>query len=115
MSTDRELLELAAKAAGISGEYREDMTDDRGVFRGIWGSDYRGGPGYFNPSQESADAFWLMIELCLSVDICGASVEVSWMTLYGTEKVTEKFNGDLHYSTSYAIVRAAAEIGRAMP
>jgi hypothetical protein len=101
MSTDRELLELAAKAARI------EVT---AVVAG--GIPHRFGGGYWNPLTDDGDAFRLMIDL--DIDI------------YGDEKyrgadagngygAVEQVTGDLYAATRRAITRAAAEIGKGMP
>lgn len=86
---DRELLELAAKAAGI--EWDEFTLD-------CW-----------NPLISDGDALRLAVKLKMRVDI-GGSVVVAFIT--DDAQHHEDFT-DSHYSaTRRAIVRAAAEIGK---
>ena len=94
--TDRELLELAAKAAGLS---HPDGWD--------W---IRNPLGYsWNPLTDDGDAFRLMVELRLSA---------LFPTEIGRDRVHVKgLIETLHdplAATRLAIVRAAAEIGRSM-
>lgn len=118
--TDRELLELAAKAAGMGPI--------------VWGETYKLGDDeidcsdipyirsgqpdeldfYWNPLSDDGDALRLAVKLgiCPSVDETAASAmvsldEVSWCDL-------KEVGNDPCAATRRAITRAAAEIGRAM-
>ena len=89
--TDRELLELAAKAV-VNKSWHGNESYMRG-FMSTW-----------NPLTNDADAFRLMVDLRLwrdNQDICCI------------ERV-EDHNGDAYAATRRAIVRAAAEIGAQM-
>ena len=110
--TDRDLLELAAKAAGLSLSHCDDSVwdDER--------ADYVG----WNPLTDDGDALRLAVNLGLLISPSAYKpgenaygfVNVAW---YG-QKVgfePEKFTDDPFAATRRAIVRAAAEIGRAMP
>lgn len=106
--TDRELLRLAAAAAGIAdGDVLYDMERDK-----TW-----------NPLIEDGDALRLAVKLNLSVftpggdgDFAVASIEDGVLTDDGDTWIQEWVkNGDKLAATRRAIVRAAAEIGRAMP
>lgn len=92
--TDRELLELAAKAAGI--EHVTPMMVE-------WGK--------WNPLDDDGDALRLAVRVFLTVGVEHGFTEV--LTLNGRE-ITESHNDDALSATRRAIVRAAAEIGRAM-
>ena len=91
MSTDRELLELAAKAAGITLQF-----DAAGTAWKKW-------PSFsWNPLTDDGDALRLAVKLYLWEPIMLAHREVS--------------DGvDFYAATRRAITRAAAEIGKAMP
>jgi len=112
MSTDRELLELAAKAAGY------DYAKHGGyiVVDGI--------PGNWNPLVDDGDALRLAVDLRLQVECmafqsaarnfkndCAGCVDHSAEQKYPGRD----FTPDKYAATRRAIVRAAAEIGRAAP
>ena len=98
--TDRELLELAAKAAGIDGTFRE--TPDKSE-SGI-GIHY--GFKWWNPLTDGGDALWLAVKL--GIDISRAQDDLH------TEIGNADYHIDRYTSTRRAIVRAAAEIGKGM-
>ncbi len=101
--TDRDetLLELAAKAAGLShpdGVYwiRNDAGDS------------------WNPLTDDGDALRLAVKLCLFIQINTASVTAwLWRGEHWFEKA-EDYEKDMSAATRRAITRAAAEIGRSM-
>ena len=106
--TDRELLELAAKAAGL-----HDLT--------YFDACAAGGKGMrrdeldwnnWNPLEDDGDALALAVRVFLTVEVEDGFTEV--LTGIGMA-ITESHNGDALSATRCAIVRAAAEIGRAMP
>jgi hypothetical protein len=95
--TDREMLELAAKAAGLTPWYV-----------------LRGKPGW-NPLEDDGDALRLAVKLRVLVD-CEGYEDVAAVVEGGSgAHVVEPFGDDRCAATRRAIVRAAAEIGRAMP
>lgn len=104
--TDRELLELAAKAAGIDGSYAKDYKsiatrrDYLGVVMSVW-----------NPLQEDGDALRLAVKLKIQITLFGGFVQA----VEGCTVVTEDMRIDDPYTaTRRAIVRVAAEIGKGM-
>lgn len=108
--TDRELLELAAKAAGM-GRYSEGVLTGVGL--------YKTDSGWveWNPLADDGDAFRLAVKLEMQViigfrridaSICSDSDEPSIIAC--APKV-----GDHYAATRRAIVRAAAELGRDTP
>lgn len=107
--TDKELLELAAKAAGIVG-FRYDESD----------LCYYISPGYtfWNPLTNDGDALRLAVKLGFS--ICNNnSIGASWICNNFGENISEVAHDDAvefcpHTATRRAIVRAAAEIGKGM-
>jgi hypothetical protein len=107
--TDRELLELAAKAAGHDYRYVQDQH---------W---IRCPNGYqpWNPLTDDGDALRLAVKLKLDVQTNEASASVqTWQSDIGeTKEVVEYFDPpqDPYAATRRAIVRAAAEIGKEMP
>jgi len=112
MSTDRELLELAAKAAGY------DYAKHGGyiVVDGI--------PGNWNPLVDDGDALRLAVKLKLAIfppegddgDFAVASVPEGVLDDFGETWFQENVkDGDELAATRRAIVCAAAEIGRSVP
>lgn len=102
---DRELLELAARAAGISGGWGEKLDYHNGVvdLTDYWvldGEDLF----FWNPLADDGDALRLAVKLSLIPGYMRHSD--MHMTIYeGDAKLAE---------TRRAIVRAAAEIGRSI-
>lgn len=110
---DRELLEMAAKAAG----YVVRWYDDTLAYGPTFGIEVEpGNPCGFdpwNPLTDDGDALRLAAGLCLNVLSSEACVVVE--DEKGVECI-EYFYGPEDYTSGWrrAIVRAAAEIGRAM-
>jgi hypothetical protein len=108
--TDRELLELAAKAAEIErGEDRLDCAisiTENGRHRSL---------PQWNPLTDDGDALRLAVQLKMSMllDSRGFRGSMTWVRADQTEK-TQHHDGDPYAATRRAIVRAAAEIGRGM-
>ena len=99
---DRELLEAAAKAAGI---------------RGLWvdvglniGSDAN--PIIWNPLTDDGDALRLAVVLQMELKVYEVSAHAA-SAIGGCSACTSE-KGDPYAATRRAIVRAAAEIGRKM-
>lgn len=120
MSTDRELLELAAKAAGIqlacwdeqSGQWVRVSDDPEKVRQaGGWGS------ALFDPLTDDGDALRLAVKLHISVlsNIVRVEANTIQLSLDRTYIHESTLNQDEGIATRRAIVRAAAEIGRSMP
>lgn len=97
--SDKELLELAAKAAGISWSYEINLK--------TW-----------NPLTDDGDALRLAVRLGITIgpesdDVIGKSlVRVSWLNR--THSLGEYGDGNHYAATRRAIVRAAADIGKTM-
>lgn len=106
--TDRELLEYAAKAAGI--ELR--AVEINGI------KHYFIGGRVWNPREDSGDAFNLLVKLRLSVQYddlsAGGFVQVAapWAAEFSDNAWNEWIGDDPYAATRRAIVRAAAEIGK---
>lgn len=106
--TDRELLELAALAAGL----RVVRWDDaRQAFRVLEDSEHRF--AFWNPMTDDGDALRLMVTLgvrCEPMD--------SWCVAFAgsvcAKQFSERSGNDRAAAMRRAIVRAAAEIGRSM-
>lgn len=111
MSTDRELLDLAAKAAGV-------VLEDEHYWRdGFWTR--------WNPLKDDGDALRLAVRLGLDIMFNPEDVEVighqhakedggEMVAPWAFESWTLK-QQDTYTATRRAIVRAAAEIGRTTP
>ena len=108
--TDKELFVLAAKSAGVIGEYRSEYIEacNRDVF-GIAVKGVRSN-GFWNQLTNSADALRLAVKLDIVVmpkwggESCAA--------LSGGGHFFEPRGSDPCAATRRAIDRAAAEIGR---
>jgi hypothetical protein len=109
---DRELLELAAKAAGdVSFDGFTFMQHSR-YSRNVW-----------CPLQSDGDALRLAVKLGLCIDNeqeRSGVVTVSWGCdaageHLGSVEENAPEGGDDYLAARLAIVRAAAEIGKAMP
>lgn len=108
--TDRELLELAAKAAGLTDWYWSHADESIKLHGTDIGHEWPE-PQQWNPLDSDGDAFKLMVQLRLG-------------TLFPTEIGRDRVNvkghteslalNDPYAATRRAIVRAAAEIGKGM-
>lgn len=121
--TDKELLELAAKACGLTdAEYQDGkgwMDIRYGYSEAIY-SDING--GYWNPLTDDGDALRLAVKLeinlqqeTLSTDASISSINCGrWSGLSEIECqwAEEPLANDPYAATRRAITRAAAEIGR---
>ena len=103
--TDRELLELAAKAAGIDA--------DVSVF-------FAGGPRSWNPITDDGDALRLAVKLNLEIQrsritdarLPVVSCHMLYEDVHEEDRWQWEFVGtDPYAATRRAIVRAAAQIG----
>ena len=94
--TDREQLELAAKACGIEeAKMRIEFNQ-------------------WNPLTDDGDALRLAVRLCLFIQINTASATAwKWRGKNWYEQASDNAD-DMSATTRRAIVRAAAEIGRSM-
>ena len=107
MKTDRELIELAAKAATIEiTRFQFDgdaVVDGQGKNATAW-----------NPIKYDSDALRLAVRLrlCVSVEY---DAQVAWWCGDSLEQVNESLGNDEFSATRRAIVRAAAAIGENLP
>ena len=103
--TDKELLELAAKAAGIEiVDWYGDRYTARKIGDGLLFS--------FNPLTDDGDALRLAVSLCLTVEVgkeLGASSEAYFFLPLDANPIAH--GDDPYAATRRAIVFAAAEIG----
>lgn len=121
--TDRELLELAAKAAGVPAYWSTDGTvQDRPVF--VVRAD--GGMGLlpyeveWNPLKNDCDALRLVVALRIEIGHNHPSDSEPWVSVRASLARTchvEDFEDEAQRitATRRAIVRAAAAIGEDMP
>ena len=135
--TDRELLELAARAAGWSGwrskhghwiiespdGYKTVCCEHWQAFDGNTG-EKQPEPTFadamseanWSPLTDDGDALRLAVKLGMKVmSDTGASMASATTELWSDEGYCEGFSMDPCAATRRAIVRAAAEIGKAMP
>ena len=103
--TDRELLELAAKAAGIELWHEDVFTN------GLTHKVSDNGVLCWNPLTDDGDALRLAVKLLFEIDMDRRSIAIRHQT---GVKILRAFNNDPYAATRRAIVRAAAEIGRSM-
>ena len=110
--TDRELLELAAKAAGIEIRFQKihDQNNNAIDFCFELTKPF-GNTAPWNPLTDDGDALRLAVKLRLDIMFVGVGVSVFDVD----EKHSQENYGDDPYAaTRRAIVRAAAEIGKDM-
>lgn len=93
--TDRELLELAAKAAGYPHEWHGEIQIE---------TDHE--PRKWNPLTDDGDALRLAVTLQLDIEFLNGDTHVLNACEGGPDKLAQ---------TRRAIVLAAAEIGKGMP
>jgi len=114
-TADQELLELAAKAAGIDVQPVEVKNvefqgDDRFI-------GYRADPdqwqrGWFDPLTDDSDALRLAVKL--EINVIPSMEESSARNPSYTGWINERNPADAYAATRRAITRTAAEIGRGM-
>jgi hypothetical protein len=103
--TDRELLELAAKAAGYTFTYGKEWWDEYELqVHGV----------RWNPLADDGDALRLAVKLgiCITVDLDRGAETEAWAYAFFGGGVEEDHRDDPYAATRRAIVRAAAEIGK---
>ncbi|MBX6221388.1 hypothetical protein ISD48_26020 [Pseudomonas aeruginosa] len=107
--SDRELLELAAKAAG----YQVDcgFADCPLIFGTDAGPD---GPREWNPLKDDGDAFRLACSLRLDMAFLEGFEQIVVDDYHGSSRAEEDYRPDMAAAARRAVVRAAAEIGRTM-
>lgn len=112
--TDKELLELAAKAAGIEIRGNANKWIAQGVTELdllVWND--KGGDSVWNPLADDGDALRLAVKLGFKVNVLTTRMEP--FTRVRQHEVgtifEEEHRDDAAKATRRAIVRAAAEIG----
>jgi hypothetical protein len=102
---DKELLEFAAKAAGIAVEFYE--THGRTVCKKV--NDY-GPNNKWNPLEDDGDAFRLYVQCSMHVNVYYTNTKVSADGVL----ICKMHEIDSYAATRRAIVLAAAEIGKSI-
>lgn len=111
---DRELLELAAKAAGIRGRFGQVLPDGKVIYEStyfadslsaLWACDEE--TIVWDPRNEDGDALRLAVAI-------GASIYADGLIVVDSDKhyVVDHFDDGIIESLRHAIVRVAAELGR---
>ncbi len=105
MTDDRELLERAARAAGINLQF-----NDKGV-PGYYG-DWRGLPQWieWDPREDDGDLYGLARKISINIDFADCC---AWKRLPSGDLIQEWWGGESG-DEAHAIVRAAAAIGEGM-
>lgn len=122
--TDRELLEMAAKAAGLDAFWDQPRGSTWGCLRVRHEAGSKLG-SIWNPLADDGDALRLAVKLAMSVSVAFLPVREDWVAVINprpcpdaigrTSLATEYSRDDPAAATRRAIVRAAAAIGEAMP
>lgn len=107
MSADRELLELAAKAVGFY--VKNEVIDRSDFFIGFLikpsVNAKRQSIAFWNPLTDDGDALRLAVQLQIELSFINGDTHADGQSEGGQDKLA---------NTRRAIVRAAAEIGRAL-
>lgn len=116
--TDRELLELAAKAAGNIWTIKNANTGETYYGVGVSEGHFHGSAPRWNPLTDDGDALRLAVRLGIDLEWCAdgrvaayrhANADGYCFTAFESSRENREEN------TRRAIVRAAAEIGRGEP
>lgn len=111
--TDRELLERAARAAGIKGRLLSflGMEERYGLTQAIYDED---AGTYWNPLEDDGDALRLAVKLGMTVAIDNVDRQTRILNEFDAVMVVhEHFDGGPDRATCYAVVRAAAAMSDA--
>lgn len=116
---DRELLELAAKAAGMHKltQWTSAIQDYDSPHYGEPALHEAGSGGEclsWNPLVNDGDALRLAVALMMDVSVCEDGSTAAAFEGEEADSFNSDADGDAIAATRRAIVRAAAEIGRAM-
>ena len=105
--TDRELLELAAKAAGGEGQFTLGSGEAFELLKPY------GFQLYWNPLKNDGDALRLVVKLSIDLVRVNLPTGVGISAYDGkSPSAFERYTDDPYAATRRAIVRAAAEIGK---
>jgi hypothetical protein len=106
---DDELLELAAKAAGIKTHGPASVA---GLMVQLPSEGIAQVFGVWNPLTNEGEALRLAVKLGMYVECNRGDTEVRCALNDGNFYITQRFDGDALTATCRAIVRVAAEVGR---
>jgi hypothetical protein len=106
--TDRQLLELAAKATGLNW-----ITDCVWVENGFYSPLAKHERIAWNPLTDDGDALRLAVKLKMTTSYVANETWPDVIAITG-HQITEQVGSNPYAATRRAIVRAAAEIGRNM-
>lgn len=112
--TDKELLDLAAKAAGYEVHGYYSCTDEQGRTSEFALDIGETATVLWNPLTDDGDALRLAVNLEIEVSTHSGEASVFFFDSTGPHALGEKINSDAYAATRRAIVRAAAEIGKGM-
>ena len=108
--TDRELLELAAKAAGYGAHWDEEYDRMQMCYQ------HKGGPNFeeWNPLEDDGDALRLAVKLRMNVRVedYGASARIDGKPHGAWSGCEAHLHGGIYAATRRCIVRAAVAIGQ---
>ena len=110
MTTDRELLEAAAKEAGLDLQHKPLFSGD--AEPGYY--DYSGGTPkwtWWNPLTDDGDAFRLAVKLRLDMQISDYGTSARNARDFTWHGCAAHLHGGIEAATRLAIVRAAAALG----
>jgi hypothetical protein len=110
--TDQELLELAAKAAGLNVKAQSVNADDLWIGF-IVGEKHTREKKFWNPLTDDGDALRLAVLLCLDIFHTDHLVEV-WHRDHKRWTIELNVRNGRDAATRRAIVSAAAKIGKSM-
>ena len=111
--SEREMLEMAARAAGMQGDFALD-DDDRVIHCEARGFMLGYSRGWWNPLADDGDALRLAVRLEIQAGYTEFSGEGVALWNRGNCQAREYGPDDPCAATRLAIVRASAEIGREM-
>jgi hypothetical protein len=109
MNSDRELLEMAAKAAGIDLQTKTMFGGDAEPGYYKYGNE-RPEWNWWNPLSDDGDALRLAVKLRIELDWTERGAPIAFRSGVSIQET----QGDAYCATRRAIVRAAAELGRAL-
>lgn len=105
--TDRELIEKAAKAAGIEGKHKTEHLCVDGDWMDVTAIFLADEMGWWNPLEDDGDALRLVVALGIHLQFA-MDFAVAYAGSVHAKQFTERNGSDPGAATRRAIVRAAA-------